>query len=91
MVKGTDEQTMLKTAQKINLSSAIEKFTSMLEEGVFNKTGICYIIFLKNTAEDGSRLLLTCNREIGTSNLSLFVGKIDLYSVWSGSGIYYLV
>ncbi len=85
---GTSEKKMLKTAQKMSLSQAIEQFTQMLKEGIFDKEGTSRIIFLEEKDRDGNSLELICNRYCD-DKIDLYIGWVNHVNVFDTSNCYW--
>jgi len=79
--KGTPEKEMLKTAVKMSLSQAIQKFTEMLKNGEFDKLETYRIIFLTDTDTNGNPLKLYCSRN-SDGKLFLSVNEVVPDYVW---------
>lgn len=73
--KGTTEKEMLKTAQKICLSQAIQSFTAELEAGTFDVKETYRIIFITETDPQGNSLRITCFRH-SVDEVQLYVCQV---------------
>jgi hypothetical protein len=82
---GTTEKEMLKTAQKMCLSQAIQSFTAELEAGTFDALLTYRIIFLEETDAQGNSLRLLCGR-FSDGGLYLYVNRVPPDDRWSDAG-----
>lgn len=83
--KGTTEKEMLKTAQKMCLSQAIQYFTAELEVGTFDALSTYRIIFLEETGTQGNSLELICDR-YSAGKFRLYVNQVHPGRGWRGAG-----
>lgn len=79
---GTNEETMLITAQKMHLYQAMDVFIQELENGTFDKKQIYRKIFLEETDICGNRLELVCVR-YPADVLRLYLLEVSLKRTWS--------
>jgi hypothetical protein len=82
---GTTEKEMLKTAQKMCLSQAVQSFTAELEAGTFDALSTYRIIFLEETDAQGNSLRLVCGRSSG-GELGLYVDQVRPGRRWCDAG-----
>lgn len=87
--KGTTEKEMLKTAQKMCLSQAVQSFTAELEAGTFDVLSTYRIIFLEETDAQGNSLKLLCGRCSG-GELDLYVDRVNPDAWWDDAGFAWL-
>jgi|GEM_PF-5116176 len=83
--KGTTEKEMLKTAQKMCLSQAVQCFTAELEAGTFDAKETYRIILLEETGVQENSLKLICHRH-SDGKLHLFVYRLASGVRWRGAG-----
>jgi hypothetical protein len=76
---------MLKTAQKMCLSQAVQCFTAELEAGTFDAKETYRIIFLEETDAQGNLLQLIYSR-YSDGKLDLFVDQVFPDSWWFDAG-----
>ncbi len=82
---GTTEKEMLKTAQKMCLSQAVQSFTTELEAGTFDAKETYRIIFLEETDAQGNSLRLICDRR-SDGELDLYVALVSPGRRWDDAG-----
>ncbi len=74
--KGTTEEAMRVTAQKMHLSQAIDKHIEELENGTFDELATCRTIFLEENNTVGNALGLVCLR-YSDGKLHLYVYEVN--------------